>query len=115
MSKAKDGKVMFKEDVQATLKAAAFFLPQKQQRTLSALIQAPFTGTYQAQSGEIVGILKSMRDTFKSNLATAISSEKSSKEQDDKFQETKESEFNTMKAALESNDKVLGGNDDALE
>merc|ERR1719359_1691553 len=63
--------------VQNTVKAAALFLPQKQQKALSAFIQAPFTGTYTSQSGEIVGILKNMRDTFKSNLATAEASEKS--------------------------------------
>merc|ERR1719321_1171526 len=103
-----------KSGVEKALRAASLFLPQKQQRALNSFIQAPFTGTYSAQSGEIVGILKNMRDTFKSNLASATASEKSSKESDDEFQKAKTNEFETMKASFEANEKVLGENDDAL-
>ena len=35
------------------------------------MCKAPFTGSYTAQSGEVVGILKNMRDTFESELAAA--------------------------------------------
>merc|ERR1719235_423913 len=103
-----------KSGVEKALRAASLFLPQKQAKALNSFIQAPFTGTYSAQSGEIVGILKNMRDTFKSNLASAIASEKSAKESDDKFQDVKTAEFDKMKAAFEANEKVLGENDDAL-
>merc|ERR1712118_472804 len=75
--------------VQNTVKAAALFLPQKQQKALSAFIQAPFTGTYTSQSGEIVGILKNMRDTFKSNLATIRAAEKQAAEAHAKIMKTK--------------------------
>merc|ERR1719235_1385883 len=103
-----------KSGVEKALRAASLFLPQKQAKALNSFIQAPFTGTYSAQSGEIVGILKNMRDTFKSNLASAIASEKSAKESDDKLQDVKTAEFEKMKAAFEANEKVLGENDDAL-
>merc|ERR1719321_1636149 len=58
-------------NVKDALKAASVFLTGKQKTVLTSFLQAPFTGTYQSQSGEIVGILKNMRDTFKSNLASA--------------------------------------------
>merc|ERR1719443_2829913 len=36
---------------------------------MTSFVQAPFTGNYNAQSGEIVGVLKNMNDTFTANLA----------------------------------------------
>merc|ERR1719440_1138120 len=100
--------------VQNTVKAAALFLPQKQQKALSAFIQAPFTGTYTSQSGEIVGILKNMRDTFKSNLASAIASEKSSLESYTVFMKVKNDEHAKMQATFEDKEKIMAANDDAL-
>merc|ERR1719197_2062914 len=100
--------------VQNTVKAAALFLPQKQQKALSAFIQAPFTGTYTSQSGEIVGILKNMRDTFKSNLASAIASEKSSVESYNVFMKVKNDEHAKMQATFEDKEKIMAANDDAL-
>merc|ERR1719235_2942547 len=38
---------------------------------MTSFLQAPFTGNYNAQSGEIVGVLKNMNDTFTANLANA--------------------------------------------
>merc|ERR1719478_239300 len=87
-----------KGNVEGTIKAAAYFLARKDRKQLESFIQAPFTGTYQAQSGEIVGILKNMRDTFKGNLASAQATEKAQKESDDEFQAAKTSEYDTMKA-----------------
>merc|ERR1719316_1482608 len=66
--------------VKDALKAASVFLTTKQKHLLTSFIQAPFTGTYQSQSGEIVGILKNMRDTFKSNLASARAAESAAAE-----------------------------------
>merc|ERR1719265_1531160 len=74
-----------KSKVKDALKAASVFLTDKQKRSVASFIQAPFTGTYQSQSGEIVGILKNMRDTFKSNLASARSSESAAAESHAKF------------------------------
>merc|ERR1719235_2095125 len=103
-----------KENVQKVLQVAKLFLPQHQKKTLTSFIQAPFTGTYQSQSGEIVGILKNMRDTFKSNLASARAAESSAAESHSKFTKVKEDEFAKMKKTFDDKDKVLGENDDAL-
>merc|ERR1719316_54833 len=105
---------VLKSSVADTLKGAALFLPQKQQKAVAAFIQAPFTGTYQAQSGEIVGILKNMRDTFKANLATAQAAEKSGADSDTEFQEVKADELASMKAAFEDKEKLLADNDGNL-
>merc|ERR1719478_1848174 len=108
------GLLKLKSNIEATIKAAALFLPQKDKKALESFIQAPFTGTYQAQSGEIVGILKSMRDTFKSNLASAQAAEKSSLESYNQLTTVQTDEYDNMKATFEDKEKLLGDNDDAL-
>jgi len=100
--------------VKDALKAASVFLSSKDRNSLTSFIQAPFTGTYQSQSGEIVGILKNMRDTFKSNLASARASENASSESHEKFSKVKQDEFAAMKGAYEDKEKLLGENDDTL-
>merc|ERR1719506_1455371 len=80
-------------DVKGALKAASVLLSPKERRTVAAFLQAPFAGTYTAASGEIVGILKNMRDTFKSNLASARAAESASAEAHTKFIKVKTDEF----------------------
>jgi len=111
---AKASLIKLKDNVKDALKAASVFLSDKQKRSLTSFIQAPFTGTYQSQSGEIVGILKNMRDTFKSNLASARASESAAAESHSKFTKVKEDEFSKMKKSFDDKDKVLGENDDAI-
>merc|ERR1719191_470035 len=106
--------VQLKAQIRTALMAASSLLTKKQRRTVEAFIQAPFTGTYTSQSGEVVGILKSMLDTFQSNLEAAIAAEKAAKEAYDKFMKTKEEAFATMKAAYEEKQGQLGTNDDDL-
>jgi len=79
MAGHKGGPVLLKvsADVKKAMDAAAVFLSQKEKKTITSFLQAPFAGSYTSQSGEIVGILKNMRDTFKSNLASARASETS--------------------------------------
>jgi len=98
------------------LKAAAVFLSPAQRQTITGFIQAkaPFTGTYTAQSGEIVGILKNMRDTFKANLATAIGTENKSARAHDAYIETMKEEHETMSNAHSSKQDQLGSNDGDL-
>merc|ERR1719390_400209 len=55
-----------------------------------------------------------MRDTFKSNLASARASESAAAESHSKFMKVKEDEFNKMKKTFDDKDKVLGENDDAI-
>merc|ERR1719473_978617 len=114
MSSPKASLIKVKDSVKDALKAASVFLSSKQRQSLTSFIQAPFTGTYQSQSGEIVGILKNMRDTFKSNLASARSSESAAAESHDVFTKVKTDEFNKMKKSFDDKEKVLGENDDAI-
>merc|ERR1719272_2794666 len=93
---------------------ASVFLADKDKQMLTSFIQAPFTGAYQSQSGEIVGLLKNMRDTFKSNLASARASEAAAAESHTKFTKVKTDEFNKMKKSYDDKEKVLGENDDAI-
>merc|ERR1719502_1093586 len=103
-----------KATVKEAMMAVSVFLNKKQQRSLESFLQAPFTGTYTSQSGEIVGILKNMRDTFKANLASARSAEKAAVEAHEKFMKIKEDEYETMKAAYEEKQSKMGENDDQL-
>merc|ERR1712139_520609 len=83
-------------------------------KTLTSFIQAPFTGAYQSQSGEIVGILKNMRDTFKANLADSRQAEGTSQEDYDKFSKVKNDNYDKMKTVFEKNEEVMGTNDDEV-
>merc|ERR1719409_1021099 len=111
---AKASLIKLSGNVKDALKAASVFLTSKQKTMLTSFLQAPFTGTYQSQSGEIVGILKNMRDTFKSNLASARAAESSAAESHSKFAKVKEDEFNKMDKLYNDKEKVLGENDDTL-
>merc|ERR1719263_1343087 len=106
--------IKLKGTVKDALKAASVFLSDKQKRSLTSFIQAPFTGAYQSQSGEIVGILKNMRDTFKANLADARQAESTSQEDYDKFSKVKTDNFDKMKKVFEKNEEVMGTNDDEV-
>merc|ERR1719428_681945 len=64
-----------KTSIKEAMAAASVLLTNKQKRSMESFLQAPFTGTYTAQSGEIVGILKNMGDTFKENLASIRAAE----------------------------------------
>jgi len=103
-----------KTSVTKSVKAAAVHLTTKQKRVMDAFLQAPFTGSYTSQSGEIVGVLKNMRDTFKNNLANARSADKAATEAHEKFMKIKTEEFATMKDTYETKQGQLGGNDDEL-
>merc|ERR550514_2278280 len=103
-----------KSTMKQAMQAVSVLLTQKQRRSMESFIQAPFTGTYTSQSGEIVGILKNMRDTFKQNLASARSAEKAAAEAHEKFMKIKEEEYATMKEAYEEKQDQLGSNDEDL-
>merc|ERR1719482_2252843 len=111
---AKASLIKMKSNVKDALKAASVFLNDKQKRSLTSFIQAPFGGAYQSQSGEIVGILKNMRDTFKSNLADSRQRENTSQEDYDKFSKVKTDNFDKMKKVFEKNEEVMGTNDDEV-
>jgi chromosome segregation ATPase len=98
------------EDMKKALRAASIFLTGKQRAKVLAFLQAPFTGNYNAQSGEIVGVLKSMLDTFKMNLDNArVAEEKKQKEYDEMI-EVKQAEYDEMKELFESKKNEIGDN-----
>lgn len=102
--------------VKEALDAVKLFLSPAQQNKVSAFLQskAPFTGTYTSQSGQIVGTLKSMRDTFKSNLASARATEKSQLKAHEKLMATLNKAYGEMSDSYDSKQENLGGNDDDL-
>jgi len=101
-------------DAKKILKAASAFLPAKDRKALTGFIQAPFTGEYSAQSGEIVGILKNMRDTFKQNLGNARAAEKASLRAFEQYTGTATDSFNTMDEEEAHKQGLLGTNDESL-
>lgn len=101
------------------LLAAKTFLPAQEQKQVVAFLaeqtqRAPFTGTYSAQSGQIVGILKQMRDTFSSNLNSSMATEAAAVKAHGKFIQTKTEEHGTMTASYNAKQELLGTNDGSL-
>merc|ERR1719191_2008330 len=106
--------IKLKASVKKALDAVSILLNPKEMRTMNSFLQAPFTGTYTSQSGEIVGILKNMKDTFRQNLEMIRSKEEAAKEAHAKFMKIKKEEFDTMTTAYEEGQAKLGDNDSAL-
>jgi nitric oxide synthase oxygenase domain/subunit len=102
--------------VKQALSAVSVFLNPQQTKNVQSFLQAraPFTGSYTSQSGQIVGILKSMRDTFKENLATARSTEKQQKDSHEKLMVTLNKAYDKMSATYDRRQEGMGDNDDNL-
>jgi len=100
--------------VKEALIAASAFMTPEQHGVSSVFLQAPFTGSYSSQSGQIVGLLKNMRETFKTNLATSDSQETASAAQHKKFMKVKVKEFEEMTGSLDDKQEMLGSNDDDI-
>ena len=86
--------------------------PQKFPKALSAFARTPGDVPFTSQNGEIVDILKNMRDTFNSNQETAIMSEKSSIHSDNVLMKIKDDEYAEMKASLKDDYKSTEADDD---
>eukprot|EP00397_Hematodinium_sp_SG-2012_P023632 GEMP01024568.1.p1 GENE.GEMP01024568.1~~GEMP01024568.1.p1 ORF type:complete len:630 (+),score=199.38 GEMP01024568.1:128-2017(+) len=71
----KDSLVSVKKNLRQSMRAVSNLLPASQRTRITSFIEAPFSGTYTAQSGEIIGILKNMKETFKQDLTTATQQE----------------------------------------
>jgi len=106
--------VSLRKTIKQALISASAFSSTKQVKTVESFLQGPFTGTYTAASGEVVGILKNMRDTFKANLAAAIIAEGKALEAHGKFMKIKEQEFDEMKASYDEKQGLLGDDDEQL-
>jgi chromosome segregation ATPase len=90
------------------LRAASVFLDDKQRGMVSSLLQAPFTGNYNSQSGEIVGVLKNMNDTFTANLANAQQVESKGIFDYNAMMTVMSGEYDDMSALFEKRKKEIG-------
>ena len=101
---------------QALLAASALVEPShlKNKAVLESFIQAPFTGTYSSQSGEVVGILKDMRDTFRANLAAARETENKEVKAFNELMSSLKSSMAEMKESTENKQGMLSSNDGEL-
>lgn len=108
------GQSELQTNLQQALIAASAFITKKQAAVVDSFLQTPFTGTYTAQSGEVVGILQNMRTTFKANLEAATAAEEKALAAYNLFMNTSQSAYNTMSASKETKNGELSGNDGAL-
>jgi len=102
--------------VKEALDAVTLFLNPQQTKVVNSFLQAkaPFTGSYSSQSGQIVGVLKSMRDTFRQNLAGARAAEVAAVKAFDKLMDTLAKAYTEMSNSYDNKQEGLGGNDDDL-
>jgi hypothetical protein len=96
-------------DMKAALRAASVFLTGSERRKVTSFMQGP-TANYNSQSGEIVGIIKNMRDTFASNLKNAIAAEAKSLDEHNTIKGEQEFEFSEMEKSKTDKTKTLGDN-----
>eukprot|EP00418_Pyrodinium_bahamense_P091964 CAMPEP_0179036174 /NCGR_PEP_ID=MMETSP0796-20121207/13481_1 /TAXON_ID=73915 /ORGANISM="Pyrodinium bahamense, Strain pbaha01" /LENGTH=762 /DNA_ID=CAMNT_0020732451 /DNA_START=78 /DNA_END=2366 /DNA_ORIENTATION=+ len=100
--------------VKEALSAASAFLADKQKFAVESFVQKPFTGTYTAQSGEVIGILKNMRDTFKSNLDSATALENKQIQAYKSFGASMLDKHTKMSEMYDDKQTSLGDNDGEL-
>merc|ERR1719499_599550 len=93
---------------------ASGVLDNKTKVRVESFLQAPFTGTYSAQSGEVVGILKDMRDTFERNLNAARLKEAAAQEAHEKFLKAMGEALSAMEESYEAKQSELSANDNSL-
>jgi len=110
-SKLSKGSVkLLGDDMKRALRAASMFLNGKDRKKLMAFLQAPFTGNYNAQSGEIVGVLQSMLDTFKTNLDNARTAEEKKQGEYEELMKVKGEEYDEMSELFDAKKKEIGDN-----
>merc|ERR1719331_1420937 len=95
------------DNVKRALRAASVFLDDKQRGMVSSFLQAP-TGNYNAQSGEIVGVLKNMNDTFTANLANARQVESKAISDYNAMIKVMSEEYDDMSDLFEKRKKEIG-------
>jgi len=101
-------------NIKAALLAADTFVKPDDRSKLESLLQSPSMGAHGAQSGEIVGVLKSLKETFESNLESAQSAEKAATKAHEDFLATKKEEFDIIQESLKSKEATISENDDSL-
>jgi chromosome segregation ATPase len=89
-------------------------LPSQQKKVLSFMQQAPSAGSYAPASGEIIGILKQMKETFESNLAQTQKDETKGSDDYENLKATKEEEIKAASDQLEMKTQELATTDQKL-
>jgi len=103
-----------KTSINEALLAADTFLTPNDRSKAESLLQSPFAGAHTAQAGEIVGILKKIKETFKSNLESARSAEEAAVKAHEEFLATKKDEFDVLDKSLKSKETKIADNDETL-
>jgi len=111
-----------RHDIEEALRAASAFVSSQQDpaadkkplQKVKSFLEAPFTGNYNSQSGEIVGIIKNMNDTFTMNLVNARKDEEKAQKAFDEMIEVKTAEFDEMTEAFESKKQLIGDNAESI-
>merc|ERR1719240_1462954 len=84
----------------------------KQRKMLSSLLQANAVPAYQAQSGEIFGILKQMKETFESDLSVSQKEELTNQAAYEELKTAKEAEIAAGQNAIETKTQELANVDE---
>jgi DNA repair exonuclease SbcCD ATPase subunit len=102
-----------RDNVKEALVAASAFTSKKQDQVVQAFLQSkgPFTSTYTAQSGEVVGVLKDMKATFETNLADAQRSETEAANAHTSYMSEMEAAYSVMETQLETDNAEMSSND----
>jgi len=98
------------EDQKTAIRAAAVHLSGKERKAVTSFISMEHPGNYGAQSGEIVGVIKEMKDTFTSNLASARKLEAKRLGDYDALILAKTDEHTVMTESWESKKQIIGDN-----
>jgi len=98
------------EQQKTDIRAAAVHLSGKERKAVTSFISMEHPGNYGAQSGEIVGIIKEMKDTFTSNLASSRKLEAKRLGDYDALILAKTDEHTIMNASWESKKVQIGDN-----
>jgi len=107
-------RALLSNTVQDALATASAFAAPRQQRSIAVFLQKPFTGQYSSQTGEVIGILKNMRDTFKRNLKSSRAAEQASAEAFGKLAKEKSDSYEKGRATFDMNTAEIGSSDLAL-
>jgi len=91
------------------------FLQGNAKAKITSFLEAPFTGTYTSQSGEIIGILKNMKDQGNVDLTNAIATEARQKEAYDKMLELLKEDQTEMENSLKNKQDELAENKTELD
>jgi len=111
----KSSKLMsIRSRVQHDVQAVTDLLPPADRHTVNSFLQAPFSGTYMPQSGQIVGILKNMKDTFESDLSEARRTEEKRQKAYDALIKLLTEERETMTKLKTAKEEKLGNVSDAI-